>query len=111
MQLMAQVACGQVKHAAPAARALHLAAFDAMSFAQLASLGARATPEQARRLFDAAVAGQGRALEIEQLDRQQRLAPAQMYFDDVLPIEAMEALSRAAQAAEPALRNTPAQAR
>ncbi len=107
--LMAQVACGQAKQAAPATRALHMAAFETMSFAQLAAFNARATPEQAKLIFDCAVAGQDRALELEQLERKQRLAPAQMYFDDVLPVTAIELaapLNPAAKAAGPAPRNT-----
>ena len=79
------LACGVSNDAPQALQALHLSAYQAMTLAQVGAGTGQIASERARDVFEAAMACQARALQLEQLHRRNELAPSQLYFDDVLP--------------------------
>ena len=87
--LCALVACGHERNVPAATAAVHLAAFDAMTLAQVGEFTGALDGQRAQALMQAAKAGQGRALDFEARDRAGTLAPSDMFFDDVLPLQAL----------------------
>ena len=87
--LCALVACGHERNVSAATAALHLASFDAMTLAQVGEFTGALDAQRARALMEAAKAGQGRALELEARHLADSLAPSDVFFDDVLPKQAL----------------------
>ncbi len=60
-----------------------------MTLAQVGEFTGALDGQRAQALMQAAKAGQGRALDFEARDRAGTLAPSDMFFDDVLPLQAL----------------------
>jgi hypothetical protein len=83
------VACGKERNVQATCAAIHLAANDAMSLAQIGEHTGQIEPAHSAELMDRAMQVQQRALRFEQLHRAQALAPSDLFFDDLLPAQAL----------------------
>ena len=83
------VACGKERSVQAACAAIHLAANDAMTLAQIGEHTGQLELAHAAELMGRAMRVQQRALHFEQLHRAQALAPSDLFFDDLLPAQAL----------------------